>query len=48
MNVQLNKIKQKLKNFFDKALKNKKDANLNSHIRDEAEFRKMHENMKMY
>lgn len=45
MNAQLIKIKEKIKTFFDKNLKNKKDINLNSSVNED---KKMHENMKMY
>ena len=48
MNAKLNKVMKKLKKFFDKALKNKSDANLNSRVKNEAEYRKMFENMKNY
>ncbi|MDD4974552.1 MAG: hypothetical protein PHY93_09400 [Bacteriovorax sp.] len=48
MNKRLSAIKEKVKSFINKSLKNKKDANLNAHIKDEVEYRKMQENMKMY
>ena len=53
MNIVINKnrvkkFKEKVKTFFDKALKNKKDIDLNSRARDEAEFSKMHKDMKTY
>ena len=48
MNKRLSRIKEKIKNFVNKSLKNRKDADLNAHIKDEVEYRKMQENMKMY
>jgi hypothetical protein len=48
MNKRISRIKEKIKNFLNKSLRNKKDADLNAHIKDEVEYRKMQENMKMY
>lgn len=48
MKAQINKIKEKIKTYLGKVLKNEKDTDLNAHVKDEAKFRKMYENTKVY
>lgn len=43
----LRRIKEKLKNFFQKTLYNKNDASIGRNLKDDA-YRNTHDNLKMY